>query len=74
MDTEPVRPVSIVRQQTDRIHDAADKIELASTEILGANDWRIALGFIDGASLRLYNLRQQYLKVARERAKEMTIE
>ena len=70
MSDEPTLrpPVDEIVEACDEIHRYATQIELATRRIVTPEDWRDALGFIDGASLHLYEMRKRYLKQAREYA------
>lgn len=57
-----------VEAETDRIHSACDEIELAMSEVADPEEWRVALGLVDKASLRAHQTRNTMLKEARHRA------
>lgn len=64
-----MKPLIEIQAETDRIHAACDEVErVLATQIHDAESWRIALGYIDKASLRVYQLRKQLLAEAMRRA------
>jgi len=60
--------LSAVEAEADRIHSACDEIEMTMVDVEDPEQWRIALGLIDSASLRAHKTRNQLLATARKRA------
>lgn len=66
-----MKPLDEIRAETDRIHSACDEVErIIVTSIVDAESWRSALGMIEGASRRTYQLRNQLLTEALRRYAE----
>jgi len=66
-------PLMEVEAEMNRIHDACDETERALTNIDDGEVWRLALGFIDSASRRVYRTRKLMLDEAIKRAQKVEL-
>jgi len=65
-----MRPLDEIHAQADRIEDAYETIGRALLDVPDAEGWRVALGFVEGASRRGWELRKAMLNEAVRRSHE----